>query len=84
MNIPNELMIKEYGEAIQLLEDLKKKVEAGELMSILAVGELTSGDMYGACTSSQNVFAMAGYMFSWSMMRMGFVRDPSLLKDKSE
>lgn len=66
--------IKEYDEALQLIEELRAQVEAGEVMSVLFVAERTDGQMWGGCTSTQNVFALGGYMLSWALKRMGFVR----------
>ena len=84
MALPEQFQIKEYAEALQLLDDLRAKVESGEVMSVLAVSELVDGSMGGWCTSTQNIFAISGYMLAWAMMRMGFVRDEKLLTKEED
>lgn len=69
-----ELRIKEYDEAIALLDEYKKRVEDGEIMSIVVVAECVDGGMIGARTSIQNVFAMAGYMLTWALRQMNFLQ----------
>jgi hypothetical protein len=71
MNV-NELNIKEHSQALQLLDDFKQKVEAGEIMSLIVICEGTDGSMMGGTTATQNQFAVAGYMLSWAMRRLGF------------
>lgn len=80
MSLPQEFRIKEYDEALKLIDELREQVEAGEVMSVLFVSERTDGQMWGGCTSTQNVFALAGYMFAWAFRRMGFVCDERLKK----
>lgn len=75
MSLPDHYRIREYDQAIELLDDMRKKVESGEIMSLLIMAERTDGCMEGACTASQQVFSMAGYMISWAMRRMGFVEN---------
>ena len=70
--------IKEYDESIQLLDELRGQVERGEVMSILAIAERTDGGMQGSSTGTSNVYGLFGYMFSWGMMRMGFIQDEKL------
>jgi hypothetical protein len=72
MNFPEELRIKEYGEAVKLLDELRKMVEDGEVMSVLAVVEMADGGMGGMSTATSNVYALYGYLLSWAMIRMGF------------
>lgn len=84
MSLPKEFQIKEYTESLQLLEDLRAKVEEGEVMSILAVSEMSDGSMGGWSTSTQNIFAISGYMLAWAMLRMGFIRDEALLKKEDD
>jgi hypothetical protein len=67
-----EFRIKEYDQALKLIEDLRRQVEAGEILSVLFVAERVDDTMYGACTATQNVFAVAGYMLGWAMKRIGF------------
>jgi hypothetical protein len=67
-----EFQIKEYSESLRLIEDLREQVEAGEVMSVLFIVERTDGTLWGGSTSTQNVFQLAGAMFSWAMRRMGF------------
>ena len=42
-------------------------------MSLLLISERVDGTMWGGCTSTQNVFQVAGAMLSWALRRMGFV-----------
>ena len=77
----DEFQIKEYRESIQLLDDLRARVESGEIMTILAVAEMTDGSMAGWYTSTLNVFAMCGYIMSVAMIRMGFVQDEKLKRN---
>lgn len=77
----DDFRIKEYGEALQLLDDLRKQVESGEIMSILAVAERTDGAMQMASTGTQHVYSLFGYMFACGMSRMGFVQDEKLKGD---
>ncbi len=70
--LPEHLRIKEYDQAIKLLDDVRAEVEAGNIMSIAIVCETTGGEMFGGCTASQNKFALAGYMIAWAMDRMDF------------
>lgn len=67
-----QLRIKEYSQALDLLEDFKKEVEAGNVMSLVIVAECTNGDMRGGTTATQNVYAVAGYMLAWALRRMSF------------
>ena len=76
--------IKEYDEALELIAELKRQVEAGEIMSVLCVTERTDVLMGGSCTSTQNVFAVGGYMMCWALKRMGFVQDDELRVSKPE
>jgi hypothetical protein len=76
--LPEQFQIKEYAESLQLLDELRAKVESGEVMSILAVSEMADGSMGGWSTSTQNVYALYGYLLSWAMLRMGFVWDEKL------
>lgn len=78
MALPEQFQIKEYAESLQLLDELRAKVESGEVMSILAVSEMADGSMGGWSTSTQNVYSLYGYLLSWAMMRMGFVIDRSM------
>ena len=78
MPLGEEFRIKEYDESIKLMDELRTQVEAGEIMSILVVAERTDGHLWGGCTSTQNVFALAGYMLAWALRRMGFVYDENL------
>jgi hypothetical protein len=71
MNL-GELNIKEHEQAQQLLEDFKRRISSGEVMSLLIIAEGTDGSMMGGTTSTQNQFAVAGYMLSWAMRRLGF------------
>ena len=67
-----EFRIKEYGQAVELIRILQEQVEAGEVMSVLFIAERTDGVLWGGCTATQNVFAVAGAMFNWALRRMGF------------
>jgi hypothetical protein len=67
-----QLNIKEYAQALELLEIIKKDVEEGDIMSVLIVCERTDGQMQGGCTATQNQYAMAGYMLTWALKRLGF------------
>jgi len=80
LSLPQEFQIKEYGESMALIDELRKQVEAGEVLSVLFVAERTDGDLWGGCTSTQNVFALAGYMLAWALRRLGFVCDEKLKK----
>ena len=73
MPLPEEFRIKEYDEALQLLDDIRGQVERGEVMSVLAVMELADGTMGGASTATTNVYALYGYLMSWGLLRMGFL-----------
>lgn len=84
MPLPEQLQIKEYAESLQLLDELRAKVEAGEVMSILAVSEMVDGSMGGWSTSTQNVYALYGYLLSWAMLRMGFMWSEKLKKGDDE
>jgi hypothetical protein len=72
--VREEFQIKEYREALELIEELRKQVEAGEVMSVLFVAERTDGQMWGGCTTTQNVFTVAGYMLAWALRRIGFIQ----------
>ena len=67
-----QLRINEFHQAMDAIETLKKQVEAGEIMSVLMVCERTDGEMQGITTSTQNTFAVAGYMLTWALRRLGF------------
>ena len=84
MALPESYQIREYREALALLDYLKERVERGEVMSILAVCEDTDGTMSGSCTATQNTYAVFGYLLSWAMIRMGFVQDEKLKKIAEE
>jgi hypothetical protein len=73
--LPEQFQIKEYRQSLELLDDLRARVERGEVLSILAVCELSGGDMAGLCTATDNVYALFGYALSWTMRRMGFVNE---------
>lgn len=70
--MPDYLKIKEYDQAIKLLDDIRAEVEAGNVMSVTIACETTGGELYGGCTATQNRFAVAGYMLAWAMERLGF------------
>lgn len=70
--LPEEFRIKEYDQAIKLLDDIKAEVEAGNILSVTVACETTSGDLFGGCTACQNVFQIAGYMIAWALERMHF------------
>jgi hypothetical protein len=82
--LPEEFQIKEYKESVQLLDDLRERVERGEVLSLLAVMELTDGTMAGVSTSTANVYALYGYLMSWGLLRMGFVHDEASKKSREE
>ena len=84
MSIPAELRIKEYDQAVELLDDLRRRLDLGEIMSILAVVECADGGMSGSCTATQNVYALYGYALSWAMARMGFLHSEELKKSGEE
>ena len=67
-----QLRIKEFHQAMDAIETLKKQVEAGEILSVLVVCERTDGEMQGVTTATQNTFAVAGYMLTWALRRLGF------------
>lgn len=67
----DQINIKEYQEAKDLIKELSDRVDRGEILSMLVLSEMTSGDMLGATTSTQNQFAVAGYMVLWAMRRLG-------------
>jgi hypothetical protein len=67
-----DLNVKEYDQAIQLLDDFKRRVEEGEIISLLVICEGTDGGMLGGCTATQNQFSVAGYMLTWAIRRLGF------------
>lgn len=68
-----QLQIKEYRQAMELLDYFKQRIESGEVMSMLIICEMTSGEMAGGTTATQNVYSLAGYMMTWLMRRLGFV-----------
>ncbi len=72
-----ELNLKEYKEGGDLLEAFRVRLEAGELMSLLIVAERADGQMEGGCTTTQNVFTLAGYMLYWILQRIGFAPVPT-------
>jgi hypothetical protein len=84
VGLSKEFQIKEYDEALQLIEALREQVEAGEVLSVLFVSERTDGQMWGGCTSTQNVFALCGYMVYWALQRMGFVCNDAVRKSKED
>lgn len=69
----DQLKIVEYEQAKDLLSYFTEKVEAGEIMSLTIVSELTDGNMCGGTTDTQNQYAVAGYMLAWALRRLGFV-----------
>ncbi len=72
MSDHEQLNIKEYRQALDLLEVIRKQVESGEVMSVLAICERVDGEMEGGTTATQNQFAVAGYMLTWAIRRLGF------------
>jgi hypothetical protein len=70
----NPLKIQQFDESMQLLDYTREKLLQGEIMSLLIISELTSGDMEGSTTATENVFGVAGYMMAWAMRRMGFTQ----------
>ena len=72
MSVPKEYRPREYDDALEMLEEMKKKVENGEIISVLILAEQVDGCMFGSTTHTQNVFAVAGYMMLWAMKRLGF------------
>lgn len=79
-----EFRIKEYDQAIKLIDELRGQVEAGEILSVLFLCERTDGHMWGGCTATQNVFSMCGYMMMWALKRIGFVHDETLKKGNDD
>ena len=67
-----QLNIKEYQESLQLLEAIKKDVENGSVLSVLILCEMADGSMKGGTTATQHQFAVAGYMLTWALRRLGF------------
>ncbi len=72
--IPEELRIQEYAQAMQLLEQFKHDIEAGEVMSLMIVAERPDGSLRGGSTAIQNIFAMYGYLQMWFTWRFGFMK----------
>lgn len=83
MNFQTDLNLKEYDEMIELLDHVRADVEAGQLISILILSERVDGDLQGGCTSIQNAFAVAGYMLTWALHRIGFVRHENIGEDRT-
>ena len=73
MPIPNDFQTREYRECLELVTDLHGRVEKGEVVSILVVTEDSDGLMSGSSTSTENKYALFGYVLRWAMVRMGFV-----------
>ena len=72
-----EFRLVEYDQAIKLIDELREQVEAGEVLSVLFISERTDGTLWGGCTATQNIFMVAGAMFSWGLRRMGFqIKEP--------
>ena len=74
MSQNEQFQIKEFDQAISVLDAIRQGVEAGEIMSLTVVCETTDGQMRGACTATQNQFAVAGYMLTWALRRLGFAQ----------
>jgi hypothetical protein len=69
-----QINIKEYEQSLQLLEAIRKRVEDGEVLSLIVMCEMANGDMQGGTTATQNQFAVAGYMLAWALRRLGFTQ----------
>ena len=68
-----QLNIREYKQSLELLDHFRKRIESGEILSMLIVCEQADGSMCGGTTATQNQFAVAGYMQLWAMRRLGMV-----------
>jgi hypothetical protein len=69
-----QLRIKEYDQAMSILDLARGKVERGEVVSMLMLCEMADGTMEGCTTATQNQFAVAGYMVTWALRRLGFTQ----------
>lgn len=69
-----QLNIREFGQAVDLLDQFKGMVERGEVMSVLVICEGTDGSIFGGTTGTQNQYTLAGAMLSWALRRLGFTR----------
>jgi hypothetical protein len=68
----DQLRIREYEQALELIEAIKQDVLNGEILSVLIVCERSDGQMQGGTTATSNQYALCGYMFKWALNRMGF------------
>lgn len=84
MALPDYMRIKEYDQAVKLLDDIRAEVEAGNILSVTIVCETTSGDLYGGCTATQNKFSVGGYLLAWAMDRLGFTNSQMFQKKLEE
>jgi hypothetical protein len=73
--LSEEFRIKEYDEMTALLDDYRKKLEEGNIISLLIMAERTDGQMEGGSSQTQNVFSVCGYALFWAMRRMGFMKE---------
>lgn len=81
---PDELKIVEYEQGVKLLDDIRRELDAGEIMSIVIIAETTGGEVWSGCTRTQNVFMLAGAMLAWACSRLGFINDRMFQKSETD